>query len=126
MSPKGILYNNNIEAGILSENPIKPSSLIPISLFHTGPPAIKFTCPFTLQLEDNYVKFKRRDNDYLDNTLRYTPNKNNKTQQWKIDFIDDKYFTIKNLANNQYLSSYDLKFYNEINNSTFYWMLLKK
>ena len=126
MSPKGILYNYNIEAGILSENPIKPSSLIPISLFHTGPPAIKFTCPFTLQLEDNYVKFKRRDNDYLDNTLRYTPNKNNKTQQWKIDFIDDKYFTIKNLANNQYLSSYDLKFYNEINNSTFYWMLLKK
>lgn len=45
-----------------------------------------------------------------------------------MDFIDNKFFTLKNLSNNKYLSSYDLKFYNNIveNDSTFYWTLFKK
>lgn len=129
MSPKGILYNNNIETGILSENTKESKlNLIPSNLALGGHPAIRASCTFTLQLENNYVKFRKRNNDFLDNTLRYTSEKNDKTQQWEIDYVDNKFFTIKNLANNQYLSSYDLKFYNDrnVNDSTFYWTLPKK
>lgn len=70
VSPKGILYNNNIEAGILSEND-KTSKmvLLPIGLVLAGPPSIIPSCNFILQLEDDCVKFKRRDNDYLDTLL---------------------------------------------------------
>ncbi|WP_175628888.1 MAC/perforin domain-containing protein [Bacteroides acidifaciens] len=127
-SPKGILYNNNIETGILSENSqTSKMELLPYGLVMSRPSIFFPKCIFILQQETNYAKFKRRNNDYLDNTLKYTANKHNKTQQWEINFIDDSFFTLKNLSNNQYLSSYDLKFYNNIiaNDSTFYWTLLK-
>lgn len=127
-SPKGIITvpNNKIGQAVLYEEKKSYQKFISITDFYVGPSGLKPACSFILEFEDNYVKFKKRNNDYLDNTLRYTSNQNNNTQWWKIEFVDNSFFTLKNLSNNQYLSSYDLKFYKNIieNDSTFYWKLL--
>lgn len=124
---KGIFFNNKTAATLREIERTSPVEFVPINLALSAP-ALGAICMLTMELEDNYVKFKKadRDNDYLDNSLKYTSNQNNNTQRWKMEYIDGKYFTLKNLANNQYLSSYDLKFYDEraLNDSTFYWTLL--
>lgn len=116
-SPKNsILFEDNTNSQV---------EFVPLNLVFSGPPSVRPRCVFTLILEDGYVRFKRRNNDYLDNSLRYMPNQNSTTQKWKMEYIDNKYFTLKNLSNNQYLSSHDLKFYSEKmpNDSTLYWAL---
>ena len=82
-----------------------------------------------LALEDDYIKIKRRANDYLDNSLKFSVNKNDNTQLWKMEFVNDKDFKLKNIANNLYLSSFDLKLYNAstvIDESELYWNLSAK
>ena len=80
---------------------------------------------FLLELENDYIKLKRRENEYLDNTCKITINKNNNTQHWKIEFVNgNNYFRLKNIANNLYLSSFDLKFYKDstvIDDNKLYW-----
>lgn len=128
VSPKGmgVLFNNSAVATITEVKEHSTVEFFPIASVVGGSPAQGHST-FVLELEDDYVKFRRRENDYLDNTLKYMPNLNNNTQRWKMEYIDYKYFTLKNLANNQYLSSYDLKFYNErvLNDSTLYWTLYR-
>ena len=117
VSPKdSVLFEDNINSQV---------SFVPIRLALSGPPSIIPRCVFTLILEDGYVRLKKRKNYYLDNSLRYMPNQNSPAQKWKMEYIDNKYFTLKNMTNNQYLSSHDLKFYSEKNrnDSTLYWTL---
>lgn len=124
LSPFVVFDNDKSDEGILTEPPIPnmPAYFIPVNKFHY---MIRF-CALTVEMESNYVKFRRRDNDYLDNTLRYVANKNDNSQKWKMEFVNDgKYFKLKNIANNLYLSSFDLKFYNDstTSNSKLYWDL---
>ena len=78
----------------------------------------------TVEMESNFVKF-RRSNKYLDSTLKFVTNNNDNTQHWKIEYVDKgKYFKLKNISNNLYLSSFDLKFYKNstvIDDSKLYW-----
>ncbi len=86
-------------------------------------------CLVSIELEDDYIKIKRRANDYLDNSLKFSVNKNDNTQLWKMEFVNDKDFKLKNIANNLYLSSFDLKLYNAstvIDESELYWNLSAK
>lgn len=123
-SSKKTVYQNSLQMNLLYNSLSSKVNIIPIGLANSII-ALRNGCAVTLEFEDDYVKFKTFGK-YLDNTLWYRTDQHNKSQQWKMEYINDKYFTLKNLENNQYLSSHDLKFYNirNSNDSTLYWSLL--
>ncbi len=115
-----LIAGSTIAVGALVEkSPNMPLQLYPAPFNNVLP-----RCILTIEMESDHVKFRRRENDYLDNTLRYVAKKNDNTQHWIMEFVNEgEYFKLKNLANNLYLSSFDLKFYKNstIDNSKLYW-----
>lgn len=128
ISPRTMI-EGKIEAAVIAE--ISENSnicFVPIRAIVGGNPMGR-VCLVSIELEDDYIKIKRRANDYLDNSLKFSVNKNDNTQLWKMEFVNDKDFKLKNIANNLYLSSFDLKLYNAstvIDESELYWNLSAK
>ena len=128
ISPRTMI-EGKIGAAVIAE--ISENSnicFVPIRAIVGGNPMGR-VCLVSIELEDDYIKIKRRANDYLDNSLKFSVNKNDNTQLWKMEFVNDKDFKLKNIANNLYLSSFDLKLYNAstvIDESDLYWNLSAK
>lgn len=128
ISPRTMI-EGKIGAAVIAE--ISENSnicFVPIRAIVGGNPMGR-VCLVSIELEDDYIKIKRRANDYLDNSLKFSVNKNDNTQLWKMEFVNDKDFKLKNIANNLYLSSFDLKLYNAstvIDESELYWNLSAK
>ncbi|WP_217931970.1 MAC/perforin domain-containing protein [Bacteroides caecimuris] len=128
ISPRTMI-EGKIGAAVIGEN-LENTNMVffPIRAIVGGNPMGK-DCIVSIELENDYIKIKRRTNDYLDNSLKFSTNKNNNTQLWKMEFVNDNNFKLKNIANNLYLSSFDLKFYNDstmIDESELYWEFSNK
>ena len=123
-SPYTKFNSNESGKGLLTEFPNSGGNTVLLPIMYLRPPYNE-TGLFLLELENDYIKLKRRENEYLDNTCKITINKNNNTQHWKIEFVNgNNYFRLKNIANNLYLSSFDLKFYKDstvIDDNKLYW-----
>ena len=123
-SPYTKFNSNESGKGLLTEFPNAGGNTVLLPIMYLRPPYNE-TGLFLLELENDYIKLKRRENEYLDNTCKITINKNNNTQHWKIEFVNgNNYFRLKNIANNLYLSSFDLKFYKDstvIDDNKLYW-----